>query len=239
MRKVKGIKILLMAICMMFAMSITAFAAKETNTLPDYTQKGSIVVDILSTDTGKAISGGTLTLYEIAASKQVNGENLFELIDVFKESNVDLTAIQESDAGEKELASKLESYVNNNRITGKSVTVDENGQAEWTDLELGLYLVVHTNSTEGYSPVNTFLVTVPRYLNGTYVYNVEASPKTGTSDTVVQEALEPTMESSADNKKLPKTGQVWWPIPILAFAGVLCVMFGWYRRRCFERSNGV
>lgn len=239
MKKIRRIGILLIFICMILVTRITSMMAKaeELTTSPDYTQKGSITVDVISTDTGKAIPGGTLTLYEVADARQVDGENILELTSSFKESGIALTEVSESDAGMKDLASKLETYVKNHNITGKAVTADEKGQASWSNLRLGLYLVLHTTPAKGYDPMHAFLVTVPRYLDGAYVYQVKANPKAGTANTSIEKTPEPTPTPAVSGGKLPQTGQLWWPVPVLVFAGILFVLVGWYRRRCCEKKN--
>lgn len=244
MRRVRGKRILrlVITICAVLALSITAFAAETavSSVLPDYSRRGSITVDILSADTGKAIPGGTMTLYEVAAAGAADGKNLFEPVGLFKESGISLATVNESDPGAEDLASSLETYVDHNKkITGRSVTVDENGKAKWTDLELGLYLVVHTAPASGYDAVNAFLITVPRYLDGAYVYDVNAAPKTGTANVSVQKTPVPASKTKVSGGKLPQTGQLWWPVPVFAFTGILLLMLGWNRRCHPERSSGV
>lgn len=241
--KKSGFLLLALAVCMTGTARTEVFAAKAAGASAalEYTRKGSVTVDVVSTDTGKAISGGTITLYQVATATQKSGENGYVLTGEFKESGISLAGISESAAGMQELASGLEGYVDEHTVTGTTATVDQSGQARWTDLELGLYLVVHTAPATGYAPVHSFLITVPRYLDGTYLYDVDAKPKTGTADTAVQKpsGLSPSAaKASLTGGKLPQTGQLWWPVPVLAFAGVLLVMAGWYRRRCFGKYSG-
>ena len=56
----------------------------------------------------------------------------------------------------------------------------------------------------------------------------------------MQEEMEKTQEelnekeyttSSGGGKKLPQTGQLWWPVPVLACAGLGCIAVGLFRRR--------
>lgn len=212
-----------MAVSVISAMGITAFAAEI--------QKGSVTVELLSPDTSEAVSGGTMTLYKVAGARQEDEGFVFELTEDFAESGADLAGISESDAKAKELASKLESYVNRHELTGKSVAVDENGLAEWKDLEPGLYLIVNSSAAEGYEPVKAFLVAVPGYWNGSYVYDVKASPKTGRMNAAVHRTSVSVREAPVSEDMLPQTGQLWWPVPVLAFTGMLFVIFGWFRRR--------
>lgn len=235
--KLKRIVSVFIALCMVFAINAAVFA-EETATeslSPDYNKKGSITVEILSADTGETIPGGTVTLYKVASAVQSNGNNIFQLTESFEGSGADLDGISESDSGARELASVLETYADSKKISGEAVTVDKNGQASWPDLELGIYLIVNTSVAEGYAPVNSFLITVPRYLNGSYMYDVTANPKQGTADKTASGTPKPNIPTG----KLPQTGQLWWPVPILAIAGILFVIFGWYRERRFgEENNG-
>lgn len=275
MRKKRRIITLLMAICFISIISMEAFAveAAVASSALDYSQTGSIAVDILSTDTGRAISGGVMTLYKVAIIKQVDGNPEFELTDAFKESKVELTGITESDAGAKELATKLASYVSSNKIVGQSIVVDHNGKATWRNLKLGVYLIINTTPAKGYQSLNTFLITVPRYLDGAYVYDVTANPKVGTANistsatattttatnkttittttrsTIVTTTTTPnttaiktitsTTSNSSTTNKLPQTGQLWWPVPILALTGMVFFMLGWHKRCRFREGNNV
>ena len=241
MRKAKRIISIFVAVCMVFAMTAVVFA-KETaasSMSPDYNQRGSIVVEILSTDTKKAIPGGKMTLYKVAAAVPADGDNIFHLTEDFAGSGVNLDRISESDAGAKELASVLETYVNHQKRAGEAVTVDDNGRAEWKDLELGLYLIVNTAAAEGYAPINSFLITVPRYLNESYVYDVTANPKAETANEAAANPPKQNTTTTISGGKLPQTGQLWWPVPILAIAGMLFLMFGWYRRRRLGENKNV
>lgn len=233
MRKARRILSMFMTVCMVFAMSAVVFAEETavSSISPDYNQKGSIAVEMVSTDTGKVIPGGEMTLYKVAVAIQVGGNNIFQLTEDFKGSGVSLDGISESDAGEKELASALETYANNHKLAGEAMTVDDNGRAEWGNLELGLYLIVNTAAAEGYAPINSFLITVPRYLEGSYVYDVTANPKVGTATAAAVKTPEPNTKTTVSGRKLPQTGQLWWPVPIMAIAGMMFVMFGWYEKR--------
>lgn len=245
MKKLRKIIVFGFILCMLFAINITAFASgtKASPEILDSSQKGSVTVDFRSTDTGEAILGGTFTLYKVAVAKQVDGDHVFQLTDSFAQSNVSLEGIKEEDAGAKELASVLEIYAERNHLTGDRVAADENGQAVWKDLELGLYLVVNTDPAEGYVPINSFLISVPRYLDGAYVYDVQASPKVEAADSIAdpeKTSLSTAISNSgAVGNRLPQTGQLWWPVPVLAFAGVLLVILGWHWRRNAGGNEGA
>lgn len=44
----------------------------------------------------------------------------------------------------------------------------------------------------------------------------------------------PTSPDVPSDPELPATGSLWWPVPLLAIAGVVLFMLGWMRRRSYE-----
>lgn len=227
--------ILLIALYMILAVGMTAFATEDTAAL-DSPLRGSIAVDLVSLDSGETIVGGTLTLYQVAKAEVLEGEIKFTYTDEFAQCGMTLTAEEKSESEKKALAETLEAYVEQNNITGQSAAVDESGHAAWTDLEHGLYLVVQTSQSEGYAPIQTFVVSVPESVDGAYIYEINAKPKTGTTDT----PDDPTTDNKKtvpSGSKLPQTGQLWWPVPVLAIVGILCVFVGWYRKKWSESAD--
>ena len=101
-----------------------------------------------------------------------------------------------------------------------------NGTVVFLNLQPGLYLVTQETEAAGYSKISPFLVSVPYLEEGTYVYDVTARSKT---------ALEQEISKSADlwedkDDKLPQTGQLNWPVPLLAVSGLAVFVLGWYLR---------
>ena len=54
------------------------------------------------------------------------------------------------------------------------------------------------------------------------LYDVDASPKVSAPGAPT---VTPTPAPSGE--KLPQTGQLWWPVPILFFVGAALVILGW------------
>lgn len=96
------------------------------------------------------------------------------------------------------------------------------GIAVFGDLKAGLYLIVQKQAAEGYDAIQPFLVTVPIMENGQYVYDVDAHPKAGTSSRKATQTP-PTQEVLS---ALPQTGQLNWPVPVLAVTGAVLVAAG-------------
>lgn len=77
-------------------------------------------------------------------------------------------------------------------------------------------------AAEGYDAIQPFLVTVPIMENGQYVYDVDAHPKAGTASRKTTQTPPAQEVLSA----LPQTGQLNWPVPVLAVIGVVLVAAG-------------
>ena len=168
---------ILLAVLLVAALSVSVLAVEEhAARQPDYSKTGSIAVDI-KTATGVAVGGGTLTAYLVAEAKYDDGDNFFEFTDDFKDCGLDLTEIDSAEPGAHDMAAQLVSYAN----SGTTVSVDDSGHADFTDLALGLYLIVQETPAEEYDPINPFLVTVPFWDGEQLVYDVEAEPKPGTA----------------------------------------------------------
>ena len=90
---------------------------------------------------------------------------------------IDADTINNAEAGAPELAAALAAKAGS--ASGKTVTVGNNGRAVFTDLTLGLYLIVQDTPAAGYEPIRSFLVTVPMWDTEKldYDYDVYANPK--------------------------------------------------------------
>lgn len=99
--------------------------------------------------------------------------------------------------------------------------VSGDGTVVFTDLPAGRYLVVQEAPAEGFAPFEPFTVEVADN-------DVEASPKMkpGTEEEPPEPETPPTPPQS--DTDLPYTGQITWPIPVLAAAGLALIMFGVY-----------
>ena len=116
-------------------------------------------------------------------------------------------------------------------VTETPVTVGGNGKkgiAEFRNLHFGLYLAVHETAASGYGKTKPFLVSVPYLADGDYCYDVKTVPKT---DLEREGEPTPPPSSGGGGGKLPQTGQLWWPVPVLICMGLGCIAVGLIRRR--------
>ena len=83
-------------------------------------------------------------------------------------------------------------------------------------------------AASGYGQTKPFLVSVPYLADGEYCYDVKTVPKTD-----LEREVEPTPppSSGGGGGKLPQTGQLWWPVPVLICMGLGCIAVGLIRRR--------
>ena len=203
--------------------------------IPDLTRTGSISVDVISTDTHKAIPGGSLTLYQVATAAAVDTGMTFILTDDFSAVGIDPMTVGD-DARVREMAQAFADYAASKGIKGTSLAVGANGNATFTNLDLGLYLIVQPKAADGYDPLSAFLVTVPLKQDGKLLYDVVASPKPGTANTT---PVPPTPTPTPPSGKLPQTGQLWWPVPWLALSGAALLAIGLISRHRDRPSSAA
>ena len=218
---------------MLCCFSSTVFADNG----PAGTMRGSIQITMRSGDT--YVPGGNLTLYKVGDVYENDGNYSFVLTDSFVGSQENLDDIQSA-----QLADDLARYAERHSIAGINKEIDQNANIAFTDLDLGLYLLVQEQAAEGYNKVSPFLVSVPMQENGAYVYDVDASPKVE-----LEKVTEPDNPGTPDNPdtptpntpgtpdtptnpggKLPQTGQLNWPIPVLVAGGLGLFIIGWWMR---------
>ena len=259
---------LMLGLVLLAACALPTFATSANIKLTDghgNPNTGSIHINLYDSTNNKALSGGELTVYRVAEVQRKNGNLSFEYCGDF-----DGCAIELGDLTDSTLAGQLQEYLSDN-AEGTVREVDANGNVNFDDLELGLYLVVQTKASKGYKPVNSFLVSLPMAEDGEWNYEVDASPKVGaytpepetppsppdtldkpdkpvspgnpdnpvapgTPDNPVAPGSpdNPVLPGHPDHPVLPQTGQLNWPIPMMAVSGMLLFAFGWATDRKYK-----
>ena len=137
----------------------------------DSDRVGCISVTLMDHDGKTQISGAELSLYYVATVKLNNKNNLsYTFTDAFEDCGATLN--------DPALSVKLDAFVKDYSISAEKLVTDAHGNVTFTDLPLGLYFVKQTNTVAGYASCTSFLVTVPNNSADSYVYDVNASPKT-------------------------------------------------------------
>ena len=276
---------LMLGLVLLAACALPAFATSANIKLTDghgNPNTGSIHVNLYDSTNNKALSGGELTVYRVAEVQRKNGNLSFKYCGDF-----DGCAIELGDLTDSTLAGQLQEFLPAN-AEGIVQAVSNDGNVVFDDLELGLYLIVQTEASKGYEPINPFLVSLPMAEDGKWNYAVDASPKVGAytptkPDTPPTPPTPPTPDhpdtptppdnpdnpvspGNPDNpvapghpdnpvapghpdhpvapgnpdspvlpghpdnpvmSGLPQTGQLNWPVPVLAVSGVVLFAFGW------------
>lgn len=211
-------------IVLLWALCVTVYAHE----VPDLGRKGSI--SITMHHYGVPVPGGTMTLFRVGEVCEEDGNYSFRLTGDFLECDVSLDSIQSS-----ELPEILAGFVEDNKLEGRTEEINGEAVARFDDLELGLYLLIQYEAAEGYYATKPFVVSVPGKEDGHYIYDVDASPKV---DPVTAKPTEPPTEppaTSPGDSKLPQTGQLNWPVPLLVVSGLAVFALGWFLR--FDRKK--
>lgn len=185
--------------------------------VPDPTRRGTL--NIVMRFDGIAVGGGSLTAYRVGEVHEDDGNYSFVLTERFAESGAVLKQIDSA-----QLAADLAQFASDKKLEGVTKTIGSDGKVTFENLELGLYLLVQETAATGYSKAVPFLVSVPMMQNGAYVYEVDASPK------VELKKAPATNPPSHTDSKLPQTGQLNWPVPVMAATGVGLFTCGWTLR---------
>ncbi len=235
----------------LLSVSFTAFAASNSPSV-DMEKEGSITLTLFSDENKTAPQDGELTIYKVAdLGYDENGNMVYTYTSDFAASTVSLNNLDDAS-----LPTELENIATS--LNGTSKSIDNNGYVKFSSLSLGLYLIVQSDNSTGYYPIDSFLVTVPIAENNEWIYDVDASPKvevkpevtteettgkttettTAVEETTVKELTTANNQQSKSThstasasttsvSKLPQTGQLVWPIPVLVICGLLLVALGW------------
>ncbi len=212
----KRMTVWMLALALMVCLAAPALAHEA----PDLTRRGAI--DVWMHMGEEAVPGGSGTLYRVGAVAEEDGNVTFVPTGDFADCGLDFAHLNgELTAALAELAQGKE---------GLTQTVDGQGRTKFENLELGLYLIVQQEAAPGYQKAAPFLVSVPYLEDGTYRYEVEAGPKVELEKEPEPTQTEPPVPTKPDDPQLPNTGQLDWPIPVLAISGLAILVLGWFLR---------
>lgn len=263
-------------------------------------EKGSITLQLEDATLKHKISDGTFALFQIASIDEQSSQLTYHYTNDFINNGMNL-----DDLNAEGFATHLADYANSQHLVGNIQEISAAGTVIWDDLDLGLYLVVQTESSKGYYHLTPFLIAVPMS-QGTdviWTYDIVATPKLEPTpilpseneltvtkvwidsgentpeqievqlfrnhevfETVIlnaanhwkytweglSEAYQWTVKekevpegykvtysyqemeimitntSTSERPPLIQTGQLNWPIPVLAGMGIICFAAGWY-----------
>lgn len=202
-------------------------------------------------ETGVKMQDGEVSIYRVATVKVDNGF-LFDTSGGQFAENAALSGLESmnSAALNENNARLAETLADNITVTPLATGTVSNGEVSFQNLTPGLYLLIQNReSSEGYS-FSPFLMSIPDAAGS---YNITAAPKPGIlgapsgereSETETEKQTEPPKtptppkkpeEPTPPGRRLPQTGQLWWPVPLGATAGLLLIVYGILRRRSTGR----
>ena len=174
----KGIIILAAMLVMCFVP-----AASFAEVVPDLTQDtGSLNIHLVyhDEDVDTPVDGAKFTIYKLASMRVKGGDCRFTLEKDFAETGIDMDGMTASESNEA--AKTCSEIVKAKGLTGESKTTNGQGDASFTGLSFGMYLVMQTGATgsaEKYSYVTPYMVMVPLFYEeeDSWIYDVYSEPK--------------------------------------------------------------
>ena len=196
----------------------------------DLSKKGSITLT-LNYD-GAPITGGRFTCVRVADVMEYDGNYCYQML-LEGQIYTDAASIPSAEEIYRDTVLNNTTFFEDYKITHTNQT----GTVTFLNLQPGLYLIINATAIPGYSQMNPFLVSLPYLEDGTYLYDVNASVKSE-----LEKEPEPTTAPTSPSgstpttpSKLPQTGQLTWPVPVMASTGMLLIAIGW--ALCFGKKK--
>lgn len=215
---------LLLVIGMLWSYTVTAYAEEFV----DKDRLGTITVEMKYD--GKPLEKGTLDIYCIGSLLDNRGVLSFAKTADFQAFEGAIDNFQS-----QELAEQLLEYAKLNNVKAYGTSESKDGEIAFSNLSVGLYMIVQTESVKGYNLMKPFLVSVPLLENGYYEYNINAYGKFEIEKE--PDSISLTKPPTPKPVKLPNTGQANWPVPVLAVIGAELFIIGCILR--FVRKHNL
>ena len=179
------------------------------------------------------LTGGEVTVYKVSDALEDDGNKYFnpktsgQFQSLARKTTADgqkiaaIRTISSEELTKQNAALAKILAANRSGIKGTTAKVSK-GSVTVSNLTPGLYLMVMTKKSPENAEFAPFLFSLPDPKGN---YNVKASPKPSVKVTETEKPKEKLP------KKLPQTGQLWWPVPILLLAGLFLVFAGVVFRR--------
>lgn len=133
--------------------------------------------------------------------------------DAPEDEKTEIEVVKKWEKNSKKQPIEVELINGDGEVCDTIVLNEENSwRYKWTLLEKDDWKVNEKDVPDGYT------VTICKEKNGYVIINTPDTPNT----------------PPKPPGRLPQTGVLWWPVPILAGAGMLFFMLGWIKRRRFE-----
>ena len=164
------------AVIIAIVLSITTFVTPASAySLPDLSRRGSITIEMKYGS--NVIRDMGITIYRVAEAELLSGVLLsFSSTSQFSGANINYDEL-DSSSKNLEFSKILRDYASNNNIVGTKDSTNSAGQVAFSNLDIGIYLVVPSAITGYYTPA-PYLIMLPQASDNGWVYSVSAKPKT-------------------------------------------------------------
>lgn len=220
MRKICALLTALLLVC---GFAVTASAQE----IPNLEENGTITFTVTCGE--DKLNGGEMTIYRVGDIVAEDGNYSFSLVEELSESGLSL-----DNTDDPALAAQLANLAVDAALAGVTAPIVD-GKARFENVMPGLYVVVHSVPTLGYAAMSPFLISMPWYQDGVYHTDVTAHPKVPVEPAPTEGTEPPVTEPPEPS--LPQTGQLNWPVPLLAVLGLCMFAAGWALRFGRKKEN--
>ena len=232
---IKRISALIVALLLL----VSGFPTVSALLFPPALSEGS--VKIFMEWESERLDGGALSAYRVCDIVKTADDYEIKPVSELEKYNIDLQNMSEFELAEQfAQAAKAEKL---RRFTAPI----ENGEAFFGNLPMGLYVITQSTGeeTSGFEAISPFLILVPIFTDDGYDLHVEAEPKVSPApdETLPPETnptdpsdptdpddptkpTTPTTPPKPNDPNLPQSGQLNWPVPVLAGSGLLMIVIG-------------
>lgn len=189
---------------------------------------GSLRLDLTYSEGGaaKKLEGGSIAIYLAAGTTQQDGDRKYDVSSGKFASVLEGSGIARMDSetlGRRNaaLSEALEKACG--QVQPDAVSNVEDGNAMFAGLDPGLYFVRQKKESDGGRRIKSFLISVP---DAEGRMEVTAAPKLGFIRETPDTAEPGTNRGSSSGGRLPQTGQLWWPVPVLSACGIALILTG-------------
>ena len=161
----------------------------------DISKKGSLNIS-LSTNNSEVIKGAEITIYKVGEVVVENSNLIFKNVSEIDSCKIDFTK-------DKNITPSMVECIQNTSVEKETNITDRQGKVSFTNLDLGLYLVVQTNEVKGYSKIEPYLAMIPREIDNKWIYDIVSTPKTEIYQTVDVKVIK-VWNKQNENSELPE-----------------------------------
>ena len=136
---------------------------------------------IIMSYNNEPLEGQTVAIARVAELKKEGGKIVFGITEEFADTNADFSDITNDVDKNIAIAALLHTYAKTNNLERDTALSDANGEATFTNITPGLYLVVQMEEHEKDHRIAPYLVMAPTahpYNSEAWEYNVKMKPKT-------------------------------------------------------------